>query len=145
MLLLTGGNAVRLTAAQDRSGNDADDADGHCVTPADIPWRALSAATAVPTIVMTGTMRTATVRLIAAASTRSYDVTRRPAARTKTFRHPQVGTITLSFQGMQLETTPGHRLGIYIAEPGAPDHDAMILLGMTAPSRVDNPAAHQQH
>jgi hypothetical protein len=55
------------------------------------------------------------------------------------------GTITLSFQGMQLESTPGHRLGVYVAEPGTPDHDAMILLDMTAPSRIEKPAAHQQH
>jgi MmyB-like transcription regulator ligand binding domain len=73
-----------------------------------------------------------------------YDVTRRTAARTKTFHHPQVGTITLSFQGMQLENTPGHRLGVYVAEPGTPDHDAMILLDMTAPSQAEKPAAHQQ-
>jgi transcriptional regulator with XRE-family HTH domain len=69
-----------------------------------------------------------------------YDVTRRKAPRTKTFHHPQVGTITLSFQGMQLENTPGHRLGVYVAEPGTPDHDAMILLDMTAPSHAEKPA-----
>ena len=73
-----------------------------------------------------------------------YDVTQRGAARTKTFHHPQVGTITLSFQGMQLENTPGHRLGVYVAEPGTPDYDAMILLDMTAPSRTEKPAAHRQ-
>jgi transcriptional regulator with XRE-family HTH domain len=73
-----------------------------------------------------------------------YDVTQRGAARAKTFHHPQVGTITLSFQGMQLENTPGHRLGVYVAEPGTPDHDAMILLDMTAPSRTEKPAAHRQ-
>ena len=35
-----------------------------------------------------------------------YDVTRRTAALSKTFHHPQVGTITLGFQGLQLENTP---------------------------------------
>jgi transcriptional regulator with XRE-family HTH domain len=74
-----------------------------------------------------------------------YDVTRRTAAPNKTFHHPQVGTITLGFQGMQLEGTPGQRLGIYLAEPGTPDHDAMILLDMTAPGRTEHPAAQQQH
>lgn len=52
---------------------------------------------------------------------------------TKTFQHPQVGKITLGFQGMALEGTPGHRMGVYTAEPATPDHDAMLLLDMTAP------------
>ncbi|MFJ6573403.1 helix-turn-helix transcriptional regulator [Streptomyces sp. NPDC091292] len=55
---------------------------------------------------------------------------RRP--RTKTFQHPQVGRLTLAFQGMGLEGTPGQRLGVYVAEPGTPDHDAMLLLDLTA-------------
>jgi MmyB-like transcription regulator ligand binding domain len=63
-----------------------------------------------------------------------YDVTRRTAAKNKTFHHPHVGTVTLGFQGMQLEGTPGQRLGIYLAEPGTPDYDAMILLDMTVPA-----------
>jgi len=74
-----------------------------------------------------------------------YDVTRRTAASTKTFHHPQVGTITLGFQGMQLEGTPGQRLGIYLAEPGTPDYDAMILLDMTVPRHIEQTAAPQQH
>jgi hypothetical protein len=49
-----------------------------------------------------------------------YDVTTRTASQKKTFRHPHVGTITLSFQGMQLEGTPGQRLGVYTTEPGTP-------------------------
>ena len=57
-----------------------------------------------------------------------------PPRQNKTFHHPQVGTITLGFQGMQLEGTPGQRLGVYVAEPGTPDYDAMILLDMTAPA-----------
>jgi transcriptional regulator with XRE-family HTH domain len=60
-----------------------------------------------------------------------YDVTRRTAPQQKTFRHPRVGTLTLGFQGMQLEDTPGQRLGVYLAEPGTPDYDAMILLDTT--------------
>ena len=61
------------------------------------------------------------------------------------FHHPQVGTITLGFQGMQLEGTPGQRLGIYLAEPGTPHHDAIILLDMTAPRRTEQPAVQQKH
>lgn len=53
---------------------------------------------------------------------------------TKTFHHPKVGILTLSGQSMQLEGTPGQRLGVYTAEPGSPDHDAMLLLDMTAPA-----------
>ncbi len=74
-----------------------------------------------------------------------YDVTTRTAAHKKTFHHPHVGTITLNFQGMQLEGTPGQRLGLYIAQPGTPDHDAMILLDMTAPRHAAEPTARQQH
>jgi transcriptional regulator with XRE-family HTH domain len=51
----------------------------------------------------------------------------------KTLRHPTVGTITLGFQAMTLDGTPGHRLSTYYATPGTPDHDALILLDMTAP------------
>ncbi|MFI7102290.1 helix-turn-helix transcriptional regulator [Streptomyces sp. NPDC050161] len=61
-----------------------------------------------------------------------YDVTGRKPAQ-KTFRHPQVGTITLTSQAMHLEGTPGRRIGVYTAEPGTPDHDALLLLDMTAP------------
>ncbi|MFD4689314.1 helix-turn-helix transcriptional regulator [Streptomyces sp. NPDC058463] len=51
----------------------------------------------------------------------------------KTFHHPQVGVITLSGQSMHIEGTPGQRFGVYTAEPGSPDHDAMLLLDMTSP------------
>jgi transcriptional regulator with XRE-family HTH domain len=61
-----------------------------------------------------------------------YDVIGRENVR-KTFHHPEVGLLTLSVQGMQLEGTLGQRLGVYTAEPGSPDHDAMLLLDMTAP------------
>ncbi|MEV0623665.1 hypothetical protein AB0I81_60835 [Nonomuraea sp. NPDC050404] len=67
-----------------------------------------------------------------------YDVTGRKPIR-KTFHHPHVGTISLSAQSMTLEGTPGQRLGVYVAEPGSPDYDAMLLLDLTAPEA----AAHQ--
>ncbi|OKI25610.1 helix-turn-helix transcriptional regulator [Streptomyces sp. CB03911] len=66
-----------------------------------------------------------------------YDVTGRKVT-TKTFQHPQVGKITLTFQGMALEGTPGQRLGVYTAQPGTPDHDAMLLLDLTAPQTTDH-------
>jgi transcriptional regulator with XRE-family HTH domain len=57
----------------------------------------------------------------------------------KTFHHPEVGVLTLSGQNMHLEGTPGQRLGVYTAEPGTPDHDAMLLLDMTAPEPARHP------
>lgn len=68
-----------------------------------------------------------------------YEVTgRRPAH--KTFHHPQVGTVTLTSQSLHVEGTPGQRIGVYIAEPGTPDHDALLLLDMTAPRPPQRPA-----
>lgn len=61
-----------------------------------------------------------------------YEVTGRKNP-SKTFRHPRVGTLTLAFQGMALEGSPGQRMAVYTAEPGTPDHDAVLLLDMTAP------------
>ena len=46
---------------------------------------------------------------------------------------------------MQLEGTVGQRVGVYVAEPGTPDYNAMILLGMTAPQHAGEPSAQQQH
>jgi transcriptional regulator with XRE-family HTH domain len=50
----------------------------------------------------------------------------------KTFHHPQVGDLTLGYQSMQLEGTPGQRMNAYYAEPATPDYDAMILLDLAA-------------
>ncbi|MFC9132739.1 helix-turn-helix transcriptional regulator [Streptomyces sp. NPDC057099] len=61
-----------------------------------------------------------------------YDVIGRKKLQ-KTFHHPEVGVLTLAGQSMQLEGTPGQRLGIYTADPDTPDHDAMLLLDLTAP------------
>ena len=69
-----------------------------------------------------------------------YDVVGRKKAQ-KTFHHPQVGDLTLSGQSMHIEDTPGQRLGVYTAEPGTEDHDAMLLLDLTVPQRAGHPAA----
>ncbi|MEV6174175.1 helix-turn-helix transcriptional regulator [Streptomyces sp. NPDC051954] len=67
-----------------------------------------------------------------------YDVVGRKKTQ-KTFHHPEVGILTLSGQSMHLEDTPGQRLGVYTAEPGTPDHDAMLLLDLTAPRPAGQP------
>ncbi|MFF1816076.1 helix-turn-helix transcriptional regulator [Kribbella sp. NPDC058245] len=51
----------------------------------------------------------------------------------KTLRHPEVGTMTLSHEGMSLNRAQGQRLIVYMAPPGSPDHDAMTLLDLAAP------------
>ncbi|MFI8287524.1 helix-turn-helix transcriptional regulator [Streptomyces sp. NPDC085614] len=72
-----------------------------------------------------------------------YEVTGRKPAQ-KTFHHPRVGTVTLTSQSMDLEGTPGQRIGVYTAEPGTPDHDAMILLDMTTPTAGTAPQKAQR-
>jgi transcriptional regulator with XRE-family HTH domain len=67
-----------------------------------------------------------------------YDVVGRKKTQ-KTFHHPEVGTLTLSGQSMHLDDTPGQRLGVYTAEPGSPDHDAMLLLDLTVPQSTERP------
>lgn len=57
----------------------------------------------------------------------------------KTSHHPEVGVLTLSGQSMHLEGIPGQRLGVYTAEPGSPDRDAMLLLAMTTPQPAGHP------
>ncbi|MFC8626879.1 helix-turn-helix transcriptional regulator [Streptomyces anulatus] len=69
-----------------------------------------------------------------------YDVVGRKKS-DKTFHHPIVGTLTLSYQSLQIEGSVGHRLGAYTAEPGSPDHDAMILLDTTTEPPVTAPPA----
>jgi transcriptional regulator with XRE-family HTH domain len=66
-----------------------------------------------------------------------YEVTRRKPAH-KTFNHPTVGALTLTAQSMLLEGTPGQRIGVYTAVPGSPDHDAVLLLDMTAPRTAEH-------
>ncbi|GAB3966488.1 helix-turn-helix transcriptional regulator [Actinoallomurus acanthiterrae] len=72
-----------------------------------------------------------------------YDVRARPYGR-KTYHHPEVGDLTLGYQSMQLEGTPGQRLNAYYAEPGTPDYDAMVLLDMAGSESSSRPAARQR-
>lgn len=46
----------------------------------------------------------------------------------KVFRHPVVGTLTLAHEILDLNRADGQRLVVYMAAPGTPDHDAMVLL-----------------
>ena len=56
-----------------------------------------------------------------------YEVTRAGAG-DRVFRHPQVGNMRLAHETLDLNRADGQRLIVYLAEPGTPDHDAMLLL-----------------
>ncbi|GAA3777266.1 helix-turn-helix transcriptional regulator [Streptomyces coacervatus] len=58
-----------------------------------------------------------------------YDVKAHAHGR-KIFHHPEVGDLTLGYQSMELEGTPGHRLIAYFADPDTPEYDALVLLDM---------------
>ena len=42
--------------------------------------------------------------------------------------HAVFGTLRLAHETLGLNRTEGHCLIVYLAEPGTPDHDAMVLL-----------------
>jgi transcriptional regulator with XRE-family HTH domain len=56
-----------------------------------------------------------------------YEV-RRAGAGDRVLRHPLVGTLRLAHETLRLNQAEGQHLVIYMAEPGTPDHDAMVLL-----------------
>ncbi|MFI6691124.1 hypothetical protein ACIBLA_05045 [Streptomyces sp. NPDC050433] len=58
----------------------------------------------------------------------------------KTFHHPDVGTTTLSYQSMQIEGSTGQRLGVFTAEPGTQDYEAIGLLDDMAEHRSERSA-----
>jgi transcriptional regulator with XRE-family HTH domain len=70
-----------------------------------------------------------------------YDVLGRTHGR-KTFHHPDVGDLTLGYQSMSLEGTPGHRLITYFAEAGTAEYDALVLLDLAAHEQPSAPASH---
>ncbi len=61
----------------------------------------------------------------------AHDV-RRHYSGAKSFRHPVVGLLELTFHGMELEDAPGHSLTIYPAVPGSATADALKLLASWA-------------
>jgi transcriptional regulator with XRE-family HTH domain len=73
-----------------------------------------------------------------------YDV-RAHTHGSKTFHLPDVGTLTLEYQSMQLEGFPGHRLVAHYADPGTPDHDKMVLLDMVATGSNMKPAEEKRN
>jgi transcriptional regulator with XRE-family HTH domain len=73
-----------------------------------------------------------------------YDV-RAHTHGSKTFHLPDVGTLTLEYQSMQLEGFPGHRLVAHYADPGTPDHDKMVLLDMVATGSNVKPAEEKRN
>jgi transcriptional regulator with XRE-family HTH domain len=59
-----------------------------------------------------------------------YDIRRR-RGEPKTFRHPRVGTMTLTYEVLRLGDD-GQRISVYQAEPGSTDQDALKLLALLA-------------
>ncbi|MFF9113542.1 MULTISPECIES: helix-turn-helix domain-containing protein [unclassified Streptomyces] len=56
-----------------------------------------------------------------------YDVCERGGGQ-KSFRHPKVGPMTLTYEVMRLARTGGQRMVVYQAAPGTPDEKAMLRL-----------------
>jgi len=54
----------------------------------------------------------------------------------KHYQHPLVGRMRLGYESLPLAGTDGQRVIVYLAEPGTPDHDAMLLLDLLATASV---------
>jgi transcriptional regulator with XRE-family HTH domain len=63
-----------------------------------------------------------------AALWRRHDVLVKRGGETS-FRHPVIGSLTLTSEVLS-STGDGQRMLVYLAAPGTPEHDAMILLAM---------------
>ncbi|MEU3619415.1 MULTISPECIES: helix-turn-helix transcriptional regulator [unclassified Streptomyces] len=74
---------------------------------------------------------------------RDYDVQPHPRG-DKTFHHPEVGDLTLGYQSMQLDATPGHRLVVFYAQAGTPDHDKMLLLDRAVTEEISKPVEEER-
>ncbi|QIS10085.1 helix-turn-helix transcriptional regulator [Nocardia arthritidis] len=48
----------------------------------------------------------------------------------KIYRHPDVGEMTLTYEAYEVGRSDGQRLIVYQAEPGTPDHEAMLRLSL---------------
>jgi transcriptional regulator with XRE-family HTH domain len=60
---------------------------------------------------------------------------RRKCLDEKSFRHPEVGTLTLTMQTFDVRSSPGQELVVYDAVPGSSSADALALLGSIAATR----------
>ncbi|EWT07296.1 XRE family transcriptional regulator [Intrasporangium chromatireducens Q5-1] len=69
----------------------------------------------------------------------------------KRFRHPVVGELAVSFDGMDLPADPGLTMTVYTTEPGSPDEERLRLLAVWAATEltpapvaapVSDPASH---
>ncbi|HLJ99254.1 MAG TPA: helix-turn-helix transcriptional regulator [Streptosporangiaceae bacterium] len=68
-----------------------------------------------------------------------YDV-RRTSDGEKLFNHPVTGMMTLSHENLDLVRPEGQRIVVYMAPPGSPDHDALVLLDMADMGRPSDAA-----
>jgi transcriptional regulator with XRE-family HTH domain len=68
-----------------------------------------------------------------------YEV-RRAGAGDRVFRHPLVGSMTLAHETLDVNRADGQRLIAYVAVPGTPDHDAMVLLDRAGALSPTGPA-----
>ncbi|WP_405959589.1 helix-turn-helix transcriptional regulator [Streptomyces sp. NBC_00024] len=57
-----------------------------------------------------------------------------------TYHHPDVGQLTLGYQGMTLNGTDSQHLVVFYAEPGTPEFDAMVLLDRAAQEQATKPS-----
>ncbi|MFQ6397461.1 helix-turn-helix transcriptional regulator [Nocardia sp. KC 131] len=57
----------------------------------------------------------------------SHDVKTHRAG-TKVFRHPLIGTLTLPFENLTIDTTTDQVMTVFTPQPASPEHDAIRLL-----------------
>lgn len=60
-----------------------------------------------------------------------HDVTTK-TSEGKRIDHPEVGTITVTYDTFTVNSAPGQQLVVYQAEPGSPSEQALTLLGIVA-------------